>query len=85
VFNINSAFKMSDFNPIVPGIYLSPNWHKPVRNSEGEWYVPKSATYYFDSEIDGMQPLPLGPVPLNDDGSSFIAQRVNEQGELVWV
>jgi len=43
------------------------------------------STYYFDSEIDGMQPLPIGPVPLNDDGSSFIIQRVNEQGELVWV
>ena len=43
------------------------------------------STYYFDSEIDGMQPLPIGPVPLNDDGSSFITQRVNEQGELVWV
>ena len=75
----------TDFNEIVPGIYLSPDWHKPVRKLDGQWYVPMSATYYFDSEIDGMQPLPLGPIPLNDDGSSFIVQRVNEQGELVWV
>jgi hypothetical protein len=68
VFNINNAFKMSNFTQVSPDVFLS------------------GSTYYFDSEIDGMQPLFFyGPVPLNEDGTSFITQRVNEQGELVWV